>query len=95
MSNLDAEQSTEAVANALREASDRLEALDQRNQDLKARFETEQWSGMDQINTASTVINEGREKLVKLADDIGVGGQIVREARQRAQMVGSYDSVAG
>lgn len=95
MSNLNADQSTEVVAHGIRTAADRLEKIDESNQDLKARFEAEGWSGLDQINEASTAIDRTREKLVKLADDIGVGGQIVREARQRAQMVGSYESVAG
>ena len=95
MSNLHADQGTEDIAQALREASDRLETIDQENHDLKTRFENAEWSGLDQINDAGTAIDETREKLIKLADDIGVGGQIVREARQRAQMVGSYESVAG
>ena len=92
---LNADGSTEQLAEALRTAADRLENIADSNANLKARFDNNDWSGLDQINTASDAIDEAREQLAKVADDIGIGGQVVREARQRSQMAGSYESIAG
>lgn len=95
MSELHSDGGTEDVANAIRTAAERLEAIEQANQDWKNTFENHDWSGLDRINQAGEAIDATRDGLADLADKIGVGGQLVREAHNNNQMVGTKESVTG
>lgn len=92
--NLHGDGNTDALASALNAASDRLETIAARNIELKNRFEDEGWSGLDKADIAESAINTTREKLAQLADDIGVGGQAIREAHAKNTMVGNRSTVA-
>lgn len=91
--SIDATGSTDEIANSLFVADAELEAIAARNDRLRQTFENEQWSGLDQLTQARQLISTARDQLADVANKIGVGGQIVREAHQKNQMVGSKESL--
>lgn len=87
MSNLNGDASTDTMANQLRDAVTDLEGLANDNRKLQYKFEAERWAGMDILTGAATRINTIGDILADVADKIGVGGQIVRDARLNNRMI--------
>lgn len=91
--SIDATSSTEEIANQLQAAVDELGTIAERNNKLRQEFENEKWSGLDQITDAGSKLSQAQDSLVAVAEKIGVGGQIIREARQKNQMAGTKESL--
>lgn len=87
MSNINGDASTDAMAAALKDAAGDLEVMANENLKLQHEFEAQRWAGLDILSGAATRINTIREGLVDVADKIGVGGQIVRDARLNNHMI--------
>ncbi len=92
---INAEANTDVIASALRTASDGLESISAANAGIKTMFENEKWTGLDSVNAATGHIAAVRDKLVVVAEKVGVGGAVVRGAHQQNQMVGTKESVTG
>lgn len=88
MSNINGDAGTDAMAAALTDAAGDLEAIAHENSQLIGEFEGQGWSGLDGLSGAQAQINDIRDNLVDVADKIGVGGQIVRDAHLNNQMIG-------
>ncbi|WP_431910131.1 hypothetical protein [Amycolatopsis thermoflava] len=87
MSNINADAPTDAMAAALTDAAGDLEAMANENLKIQHEFEAQRWDGLDILSSAATRINTIRDSLVDVADKIGVGGQIVRDARLNNHMI--------
>lgn len=88
MTELNADAGTDTMSEALKDAASDLEVLGNQNLALQAEFETEGWAGLDVLAAAQTRLNSVRDGLINVADLIGVGGQIVRDAHLSNNMIG-------
>ncbi len=89
MSNINGDAGTDAMAAALQDAAGDLEAIANDNVGLQHAFEAHNWTGMDVLSGAQGRINSIRDSLIDVADKIGVGGQIVRDAHLNNHMITS------
>lgn len=84
--NLTADTGTDQMAAALTQASDELESIAAENDQLSDQFESHGWSGLDALGSARQGIAAVRDQLADVAEKIGVGGAVVRDARLNNQM---------
>lgn len=87
MSNINGDAATDTMAAQLNDAAADLEALGNNNRKLQYEFESERWAGMDVLTSAESRINAIRDILIDVADKIGTGGRIVRDARLNNSMI--------
>lgn len=87
MSNINGDAGTDAMAAALKDAAGDLEAIGNENMQLQTEFEGHGWAGLDVLSGAQNRISSIRDSLVNVADKIGVGGQIVRDAHLNNAMI--------
>ncbi len=92
--NLTADTGTDQMADALRQASDELESIAVDNDQLADEFEGHGWSGLDALGTARDSIAAVRDSLADVAEKIGVGGAVVRDARLSNQMATNADAAS-
>ena len=92
-SNINHEAGTDEIADALRVAAERLGEIDQRNNALGDQFENQGWSGLDSLRTAGDRISTAGDSLTTVAEKVGYGGALVRDAYQANSMVGEKASV--
>ena len=87
MSNINGDAGTDQMSAALKDAAGDLEVLANENLRLQQEFEGHNWSGLDVLSGNQQKINAIRDSLVVVADLIGVGGQIVRDAHTNNDMI--------
>lgn len=88
MSNINGDAGIDHMAAALTDAAGDLELISNETTQMQGEFESHGWSGLDILSSAQTQINGVREKLVVVAEKIGVGGGVVRDAHLNNQMIG-------
>jgi hypothetical protein len=86
-STLDGDAGTDAMATALKEAASELEMIAAENRRLEETFESQGWTGLDILSSATQEIRTIGDGLVLVADKIGIGGQIVRDTLLSNQMI--------
>jgi hypothetical protein len=87
MSNLNSDAGTDAMADALKQAAGDLETMGAENLKLQETFESQGWAGFDILSGAMQEIHSLGDGLALVADKIGIGGQIVRDALLNNQMI--------
>jgi hypothetical protein len=88
MSNLNGDAGIDEMELALRDAASDLETIWVENADIQGEFEGHGWSGLDVLSGAQSEIDSVRDTLADVADKIGVGGRIVRDAHTSNPMIG-------
>lgn len=83
----------ETLSTALVNAAGELAEMSNENQQAKDELENHGWSGLDKANTAAERISAAYDSLVDVADKIGVGGRLVRDAFLANDKVGNKESV--
>ncbi|MBP2371354.1 hypothetical protein [Pseudonocardia parietis] len=87
MANLNVDGNTEVLAAALQDAAGDLEGIGQTHHSLVEEFETYGWTGLDALEGAQSHITSVTDSLITVADKIGIGGQIVRDALLSNHMI--------
>ena len=87
MSTLNSDTGTDAMAEALKQAAGELETMGAENLNLQETFGAQGWAGMDILSGAMQDIHSIGDTLVLVADKIGIGGQIVRDALLNNHMI--------
>jgi hypothetical protein len=87
MTNLSADSGTEHMASVLSQAAGELELIDNANLKLVNDFQSHGWAGLDDLLAGGSTISSVRDKLADVAEKIGVGGQIVRDAHLNNAMI--------
>lgn len=87
MANINGDAGTDAMAEALTDAAGDLEILVNQNRSLVSTFEAHGWKGLDVLSSVDTDLNGVRDGLAEVAEKIGVGGQIVRDAHLNNNMI--------
>jgi hypothetical protein len=85
---LNGDADIEQMEAALKDAAADLEVIAHGNTQLMGEFEGHGWSGLDALSGAQAKISGIRDNLIAVADKIGVGGRIVREAHLNNHMIG-------
>jgi hypothetical protein len=87
MTDLSADTGTETMAANLQVAVAELEMIANANLQLQNDFQGHGWAGLDDLAGANSKIHSVRDKLTDVADKIGLGGQIVRDAHLNNHMI--------
>jgi hypothetical protein len=89
---ISAEQVPEEIAEGLREAASDLQVIKSDNEDMRQRFESEGWSGLDRLAVAGDRIDQAYDSLLTLAEKFGLAAE-VRAAYLANTMVGNKRTV--
>ncbi|WP_226358719.1 hypothetical protein [Pseudonocardia sp. ICBG601] len=87
MASLDADGNYEYAAAALRDAASDLEQLLGTHRSITDEFEGHGWVGLDGLDGVGTHVGAVIDNLSLVAERIGVGGQIVRDALTSNHMI--------
>ncbi len=87
MATLDVDGNYEFLSAALRDAASDLEQLIGTHRSLVDEFEGHGWTGLDGLDGAGTHVGAVIDNLSAVAERIGVGGQIVRDALTANHMI--------
>lgn len=94
MPDLNHEEAPDAMEEQVKTAAADLKQLSDENEDARGRFESAQWSGLDQLNTVRDRLDGASDTLTTVADKLGLSAEVVATLRENT-MVGTKDSVTG